>query len=80
MIREIAVDEHYTHVGVFDQMKRGDVVKVPYEKKRYSAIRAEKSRRNREARLTGELMNNMDLKFRVSATENPGYITIFRIK
>lgn len=80
MIKEIMIDENYTHVGLFDSMKKGDVYKVPFEKKRYNGIRAEASRRNRTGRLLGELKTAMDVKFRVSATEYPGYISIICIK
>ena len=80
MVKEIIIDENYSHVGLFAQMKKGDVFKVPFEKKRYNALRVEKTRQNQRARLTGELKNGMDVKFRVSATEYPGYITIFRVK
>lgn len=80
MIKEIVIDENYSHVKLFAQMKKGDVYKVPFDQKRYNALRTEKTRQNQKARLTGELKNGMDVKFRVSATEYPGYITIFRIK
>lgn len=80
MIKEIVIDENYSHVGLFDSMKKGDIYKVPYEKKRLSGIRAEQYRKNRDARLTGELKTSMDTKFRVSASESPGYISIIRLK
>lgn len=80
MIKEIMIDENYTHVGLFDSMKKGDVYKVTFEKKRYNGIRAEASRRNSTGRLLGELKTSMDVKFRVSATEYPGYISIICIK
>lgn len=80
MIKEIVIDENYSHVGLFEQMKKGDIFKVPFEKKRYNALRTEKTRQNQKARLTGELKNEMDVKFRISSTVNPGYITICRIK
>ena len=80
MIKEIVIDENYRTAPLFDEMKKGDIYKVPYEKSRSNGIRVEASRRNREARLIGELKSNMDLKFRVSELENPGFTTIFRIK
>ena len=60
MIKEIVIDENYTHVGLFDSMKKGDVYKVPFEKKRYNGIRAESSRNNK-GRLLGELKTAMDV-------------------
>lgn len=80
MIKEIVIDENYSHVGLFDSMKKGDIYKVPYEKNRCSGIRAEAVRRNRDGRLLGNLKSAMDLKFRVSSKEFPGYISIIRLK
>lgn len=80
MIREITVDESYQTVRLFDTMKQGDIYKVPYDKKRHSGIKLEASRRNRDLRLTGVLKNKMDVKYRVSATEYPGYTAIMCIK
>ena len=80
MVKEIVIDENYRTVSLFDNMKKGDIYKVPYDKSRSNGIRTEASRRNREARLRGELKFNMDLKFRTSEFENPGFTTIFRLK
>lgn len=80
MIKEIAIDENYRTALLFDRMKAGDIYKVPYDKSRSNGIRTEAARRNREARLTGELKSRMDLKFRTSDFENPGFTTIFRLK
>lgn len=74
------IDESYRTVSLFDSMKKGDVYKVPYDKSRSCGIRTEAARRNRDARLTGELKSRMDLKFRTSEVENPGYTTIIRLK
>ena len=32
MVREITVDENYQTVRLFDEMKKGDIYKVPYDK------------------------------------------------
>lgn len=80
MIKEIEINESYQTVRLFDAMKKGDVYKVPYDKKRHSGIKLEASRRNRDLRLIGILKNKMDVKYRVSATEYPGYTSIMCIK
>ena len=84
MVREITVDENYQTVrlfdGLFDAMKKGDIYKVPYDKKRHNGIKLEASRRNRDLRLLGILKNKMDAKYRVSATEYPGFSAIICLK
>ena len=55
MVREITVDENYQTVRLFDEMKKGDIYKVPYDKKRHNGIKLEASRRNRDLRLIGTL-------------------------
>ena len=80
MIREIAVDENYQTVRLFDSIEKGDIYKVPYDKKRHNGIKLEASRRNRDLRLMGKLKHKMDVKYRVSATEYPGYTSIMCIK
>ena len=71
MVREITVDENYKTVRLY---------KVPYDKKRHNGIKLEASRRNRDLRLTGVLKNKMDVKYRVSATEYPGFSAIICLK
>lgn len=80
MIREIRINEPYQPVRIFDSMRAGDIVKVPYEKGRYDGLRTEASRRNKYARLEKKLKNKMDIMFRVSIVLYPGYITIMRVK
>lgn len=80
MIKEIAVDESYQTTRLFDCMRTGDIFKVPYDKSRHSGIKMEALRRNRDARLTGRLEGKLDIMFRVSETESPGYTTIIRLK
>lgn len=80
MITEIRIDENYHTTSLFDSMKTGDIYKVPFEKSRHNGIKMEASRRNRDARLTGELQGRLDIMFRVSETESPGYSTIIRLK
>ena len=80
MIKEIVIDENYTSVGLFGQMKPGDIFKVPFDSSRHCAILSEASRQNRYARIRGELKSKIDMKFRVSSRENPGFTTIIRLK
>ena len=80
MIREIVIDENYQTVRLFDSIEKGDSYKVPYDKKRHNGIKLEASRRNRDLRLMGKLKNKMDVKYRVSAIEYPGYTSIMCIK
>lgn len=80
MIKEIVIDKNYTSIGLFRQMKPGDIFKVPFEPSRHCTLQSEASRQNRYARLTGELQSKLDLKFRVSETEYPGFTTIIRLK
>lgn len=80
MEKEIIVDEKYRTTKLFDMMKVGDIYKVPFDKSRHTGIKSEAVRRNREARLVNKLKANMDLMFRVSKTEHPGYISIIRLK
>mgnify|MGYP005613401889 FL=1 len=80
MVREITVDENYKTVRLFDEMKKGDIYKVPYDKKRHNGIKLEASRRNRDLRLIGVLKKKMDVKLRVSATEYPGFTAIICLK
>lgn len=80
MIKEIVVDESYHTTRLFDCMKMGDIYKVPFDKSRHNGIKMEALRRNRDARLTGRLRGRLDIMFRVSATESPGYTTIIRLK
>lgn len=80
MVKEITVDENYQTVRLFDAMKKGDIYKVPYDKKRHNGIKLEASRRNRDLRLLGILKNKMDAKYRVSATEYPGFSAIICLK
>ena len=55
MVKEIEVNESYQTVRLFDVMKKGDIYKVPYDKKRHNGIKLEASRRNRDLRLIGVL-------------------------
>ena len=80
MIREIVIDENYQTVRLFDSIEKGDIYKAPYDKKRHNGIKLEASRRNRDLRLMGKLKNKMDVKYRVSAIEYPGYTSIMCIK
>ena len=80
MIREIVIDENYQTVRLFDSIEKGDIYKVPYDKKRHNGIKLEASRRNRDLLLMGKLKNKMDVKYRVSAIEYPGYTSIMCIK
>lgn len=74
------IDESYRTATLFDSMKKGDIYMVPYDKSRHSGIKTEAARRNREGRLTGTLKSKIDLMFRVSEAEHPGYTTVIRLK
>lgn len=80
MVREIVIDENYQTVKLFDEIRVGDVFKIPYDKRRHSGIKSEAARRNKDARLEKRLKGNMDLMFRVSRTDTPGFTSIIRIK
>ncbi|WP_106827694.1 hypothetical protein [Parabacteroides pacaensis] len=80
MEKIIEIKEGFTITEMFDRMKVGDLFKIPYDKSRHSGIKSEAARRNRDARLTKELKSKMDLKFRVSEIEHPGYTSVIRIK
>lgn len=80
MEKEITIDENYQTTRLFDNIKVGDIFKVPFDKSRHTGIKSEAARRNRDARLTKELMGKMDIKFRVSETEYPGFTSIMRLK
>lgn len=80
MIKEIKVDESYQTTKLFDAMGVGDVYKVPYNKSRHTGIKSEAARRNKDARLVKKLKGRLDLMFRVSETEHPGFTSIMRIK
>lgn len=80
MEKEIKVDENYQTTKLFDEMKIGDIYKVPFDKSRHSGIKAEASRRNKNARLLKRLRGKIDIMYRVSETENPGFTSIIRIK
>ncbi|WP_071146718.1 hypothetical protein [Bacteroides ihuae] len=80
MEKVIEITDEYTTVGIFNQMRVGDLLKVPYDDSRYSGIKSEAARRNRDARLKKELKNKLDIKYRVSRVEHPGYISIIKLK
>lgn len=80
MIKEITIDSNYRTTALFDTIQAGDIYKVPYEKSRHNGIRMEATRRNRDARLLGELKSRLDTKYRVSAAEYPGWTAIIRLK
>ncbi|WP_459186703.1 hypothetical protein ACGE0T_11000 [Parabacteroides sp. APC149_11_2_Y6] len=80
MEKEITIDENYQTTRLFDNIKVGDIFKVPFDKSRHTGIKSEAARRNKEARLTKELKGRMDIKFRISETEYPGFTSIIRLK
>lgn len=80
MTEKIVIDENYTHTGLFERMRKGDVFLVPYEEGRHNGIKQEAARQNAKLRLTGKLKGKTDIKYRVSKTENEGYTTIACIK
>lgn len=80
MVKEIVINESYKTVDLFDSIKVGDIYKVPYDKSRHSGIKTEAARRNRDARLEKKLKSKMDLMYRVSETEYPGFTSVIRLK
>ena len=80
MEKEITIDENYQTTRLFDNIKVGDIFKVPFDKSRHTGIKSEAARRNKEARLTKELKGRMDIKYRISETEYPGFTSIIRLK
>ena len=80
MEKEIVIDENYRTTKVFDEMRVGDVVKVPYSDSRHSGIKSEAARRNKVARLTKKMKGKIDLMYRVSKEEHPGFSSIIRLK
>ena len=49
MEKEIVVDEKYQTSKLFDEIKVGDIYKVPYDKSRHVGIKSEAARRNSTA-------------------------------
>lgn len=80
MIKEIVIDESYKTVDLFDSIKVGDIYKVPYDDSRHRGIKMEAARRNRDARLEKRLKAKMDLMYRVSKIEYPGFTSVIRLK
>lgn len=80
MEKVIELTEGCTITGIFDQMKVGDLFKIPFDESRYTGIKSEAARRNRDARLTKELKSGLDIKYRVSKVEHPGFTSVIRIK
>lgn len=80
MEKEIVIDESYQTTKLFDKIRVGDIFKVPFDKSRHAGIKSEAARRNKDARLTKELKGRMDIKFRVSEIEYPGFTSIIRLK
>lgn len=77
---EKIVEKEITIEKMFESMKAGDIYKVPYEKSRHNAIRAECSRQHRYARERGVKVTSLTPVFRVSARENKGYTTIIKLR
>lgn len=77
---EIKIDENYRCVKLFESIKKGEVYLIPFEQSRHNGIKTEAVRQNREARLKKELKGKMDIKYRVSYVEYPGYTALIRIK
>lgn len=80
MIRTYEIDENYKTVKVFDEIEKGDVALIPFDKKRHLGLRLEACRRNKDLRLIGVLKSKMDVRYRVSYKEYPGFSAVFCIK
>ena len=80
MIKEIKVDENYQTTKLFDSIKVGDIYRIPFEDSRHTGIKMEAARRNKEARLTKKLKGKVDIMYRVSKTDCPGFSSLIRLK
>lgn len=80
MIKEVEINEGFQPTKVFDGLRVGDMIKIPYDKGRHASIRSIASRKNRDERLMKNLKGKMDRMYAVSKEEFPGYTTILKIK
>lgn len=80
MEKVIKFKDGYTIERMFEDMGIGDIVKVPYEKSKHSAIKAEQARQHKYAKNRGVKITSLDPMFRVSGRENKGFTTVIRIK
>lgn len=80
MEKEIVIDENYQTTKLFDNIKVGDIFKVPFDESRHSGIKSEAARRNRDERLEKKLKGRIDLRYRVSKAVYPGFTSIIRLK
>lgn len=78
MRKTIEIDENFKPVNILDDMKKGDEVMIPYERKRMNAIKMAVSRKNRDYRLMNR-KSMIDIAYRVSKVANEGYITVKRM-
>lgn len=80
MEKVIDISNGFSPVKMFNQMKVGDIYKIPYDDSRHNGIKSEAARRNRDARLMGKLKGRIDLIYRVSTAEYPGYTSVIKLK
>lgn len=74
------VSDSLTIKELFDSIPVGWTWCVSYDSRKTASMRTEAARRNREARLTGELKTKLDIKYRVSASSYPGQTALIRLK
>ena len=79
MEKEVTIDEKFTLPMLFEEISKGDVYKIPFNKSLFGSIRTEASKRNSVAREM-KLISRMESKFKVSKTAYQGFIAIMRIR
>ena len=78
MRKTIEIDENFKPIHVLEDMRKGDEVMIPYERKRMNAIKMAVGRKNRDYRLMNR-KSVIDIAYRVSKVANEGYITVKRM-
>ena len=78
MRKTIEIDENFKPIHVLEDMRKGDELMIPYERKRMNAIKMAVARKNRDYRLMNR-KSMIDIAYRVSKVANEGYITVKRM-
>lgn len=71
-------ENHPPIVATFNTLEKGDAFICPFSEIQYRMMANEASRRNNRARDRGEIFGR-SMMFRVSKTENDGFITVKRV-
>lgn len=80
MKRIVGENEDFKIRDLFEGMKKGDEILIPFEMKRHNTIKTTSFMLNRRLRDKGVLKSESDLKYRVLKKTNPGYTTIYCLK